>query len=198
MIIKSHKAPSESLDELRETADSMPPAYAQITNMLRKVHDHPDEHWPHPVYVVGLKAMASEKEGLSGARLAGWRFLVKSDGNRNYAVEVQQDADGSNHRFSELDKGPFIEGMCEALEDKNLDLMIDSGALKLSVLRISAMGVFALWLQSDDSGKDRVVAIEPTRSFLKPWPHTYTVEEFHAALRDAAQRELEADDFDDA
>jgi hypothetical protein len=124
--------------------------------------------------------------------------LVKFEGDRNHAVEVQQDADGSNHRFSELDKGPFIDGMCRVLEEKGLDEKTDDSALKLSVVRINALGVFALWLQADDPNKDRVIAISPTPPYLKPWPETYTVAEFQAVLRDEARRELEAEDFFDA
>ena len=88
MSINYQTPPDESLKALRATAETMPKTYARIANMLRDVHERPDEHWPHPVYVVGLKAMASEKEGLSGARLAGWRYLVKFEGARNHAVEV--------------------------------------------------------------------------------------------------------------
>lgn len=198
MPLKHQQPPDESLRALRTTADTMPQAYTQITSMLRDAYDRPHQHWPHPVYVVGLKALATEGEGLSRARLAGWRYLVKSEGDRNHAVEVQQDSDGSNHRFSELDKGPFIDGMCRVLEDKSLDEKIDTGALDLSVLRINTMGVFALWLQADDPNKGRVIAISPTPPYLKPWPETYTVEQFQAALRDEARRELESEDFFDA
>ena len=198
MSIKYQTPPDESLKALRATVETMPKTYDRIANMLRDVHERPDEHWPHPVYVVGLKAMASEKEGLSGARLAGWRYLVKLEGARNHAVEVQQDADGSNHRFSELDKGPFIDGMCRVLEEKGLDEKTDAGVLKLSVVRINTMGVFALWLQADDPNKEQVIAISPTPPYLKPWPQTYTVEQFQAALRDEAKRELESEDFFDA
>ncbi len=198
MIIKHQQPPDESLRELKDTAETMPREYSQIANMLNRVHSRPDEHWPHPVYVVGLKAMATEDEGLSNARLAGWRFLVKSDGDRNHAVEIQQDDDGSNYRFSELDKGPFIEGMCSVLEDKNLDRKIEEEALNLSVLRINTMGVFAVWLQSDKPEKELIIPISPTPPCLKPWPQTYTVEQFQAALRDEAKRELEAEEFFDA
>lgn len=198
MSIKYQTPPEESLKALQAMAEIMPKTYDRLANMLREVHERPDEHWPHPIYVVGLKAMASEKEGLSAARLAGWRYLVKFEGARNHAVEVQQDADGSNHRFSELDKGPFIDGMCRVLEEKGLDEKTDDSALKLSVVRVNTMGVFALWLQADDPNKDRVIAISPTPPYLKPWPETYTVAEFQAALRDEARRELEAEDFFDA
>jgi hypothetical protein len=198
MLIKYQTPPEESLKALQAMVEIMPKTYDRLANMLRDVYERPDEHWPHPIYVAGLNKMASEEEGLSRARLAGWRYLVKFEGDRNHAVEVQQDADGSNHRFSELDKGPFIDGMCRVLEEKGADEEMDGSALKLSVVRINAMGVFALWLQADDPNKDRVIAISPTPPYLKPWPETYTVAEFQDALRDEARRELEAEDFFDA
>jgi hypothetical protein len=198
MSIKYQTPPEESLKALQAMAEIMPKTYDRLANMLREVYERPDEHWPHPIYVVGLRAMASEKEGLSGARLAGWRYLVKLEGERNHAVEVQQDADGATHRFSELDKGPFIDGMCRVLQEKGFDEERDASALKLSVVRINTMGVFALWLQADDPNNDRVIAISPTPPYLNPWPETYTVAQFQAALRDEAKRELESEDFFDA
>lgn len=194
MLIETQAPPVESLRALQDTAETMPQVYGQVTELLREICARPTQHWPHPVYVVGLNALASEHEGLRGARLTGWRFLTKTKGARNHAVEVQQTPDGDDHRFAELDKGPFIDGMCRVLEDKNFAQQTDVAALKLSVLRVNAMGVFALWLRANEPERELIIPIAPTPPCLKPWPATYTVPQFQAALREEARRELEAED----
>lgn len=190
MPIKSQKPPEGMLDTLRESAETMPRVYARHANMIRDVVDHPDQHWPHPVYTTGLKDMASSN-GLSNAEMIGWRYLANLGSERNYAIEVQQDPEWDGQQVTEIDKGPFIDGIHRVLQDKSIAEKAGETDLTLSVLRINAMGIFAVWLRADDSEKDIIVPVQPAPKYLKPW-HAYSVEEFEAALKPEAKRDLKS------
>ena len=188
MPIKPQKPPAASLRVLRDAVGTMPPACASIARAIPDVLDHPDRHWSHPVYVVGLREMASAS-GLKKARVIGWRYLVRADDHRNYAIEVQQGAGRGGHRLAELDKGPFIDGLYHVLEHQDLVDAAGPPILKLAVLRISAMMIFAVWLQASTADKGVIVPIPPTPHYLKPW-QTYTVKQFEDALRGEAQEDM--------
>src|SRR5262245_31901649 len=188
MPIKYQKPPGDTLDTLRESAETMPEAYVRHAKMIHEVVDHPDEHWPHPVYIAGLKDMASSN-GLSHAEMIGWRYLAHLGSDRNYAIEVQQDPEWDGQQVTEIDKGPFIDGIYRVLKDKSIAEKAGETDLKLSVLRINAMGIFAVWLRADDSDKDIIVPVQPAPKYLKPW-HAYSVEEFEDALKPEAKRDL--------
>src|SRR5438876_6434751 len=110
MPIKHQQPPEKSLEALRTATKKMPKVYAEVAGMIQDILAHPDQHWPHPVYVVGLRDMTSPN-GLRKAQMIGWRYLAQVGSDRNYAIEVQHDDDGSDHRLAELDKGPYIDGM---------------------------------------------------------------------------------------
>jgi hypothetical protein len=63
--------------------------------------------------------------------------------------------------------------------------------LNLSVLRINAMDIFAVWLKADESQKDIIVPVEPAPEYLKPW-RAYSVEEFEDTLKPEAKRDLKS------
>src|SRR5262245_5265898 len=106
MPITHQEPPRDTLETLREAAETMPQAYAHNAKMIRDVLDDLDRHWPHPVYIAGLKDMAASG-GLSKAEMIGWSYLAQSGSDRKYEIEVQEDPDGTGNRVDELDKGPF-------------------------------------------------------------------------------------------
>jgi hypothetical protein len=190
MPIKYQEPPEDTLETLRESAETMPRAYAQHAKMIRDVLDDLDHHWPHPVYIAGLKDMASSG-GLSKAEMIGWRYLAQSGSDRNYAIEVQQDPEWEGQQLTEIDKGPFIDGIYRVLEDKSIAQKAGETDLKLSVLRINAMGIFAVWLRADDPDKEIIVPVQPAPDYLKPW-HAYSIGEFEDALKPEAKRDLKS------
>lgn len=198
MAIKSQSPPKETFETLIATARTMPGVYGPITGMLRQVSEAPERHWPHPVYTVGLEALATEGQGLSKAHLIGWRFLVKSDAERYHAIEVHREAEGPGHRFAELDKGPFIEGMSAVLMDPASGHQLGNLDRVLTVLRINALRIFALWLQAADPAYDCIAVMAPAPPYLSPWPATYTVDQFQLTIQPEARRELDDDDDLDA
>lgn len=190
MLIQHQEPPDVSLRALRGAAEHIRPAHGQMVAMLKEVAASPTEHLPHPLYAVGLADMAGEG-GLDKATITGWRYLAQSDEGQNYAFIVQQDADGKNHRFAEMNRGPFVAGTLQTLADAKLRAKIDDGTFKLSVLKIPALDIFALWLHAKDSGREVVTVIRPAPTYLEPWPRVYAPEEFEDVVRPEAKRKLE-------
>ncbi|MFN0086737.1 MAG: hypothetical protein ACKVX9_15210 [Blastocatellia bacterium] len=188
MPIKFQEPPAETLAALRESAETMPHTFAGHAQIIRDVLAHPDQHWPHPVYIAGLRDMAA-KDGLRLAERIAWRYLAHASGNLNYAIEVQDDSDQDEQQLTEIDKGPVIDAMYQVLEDKKLAQRAGDADMKLSVLRINAMGIFAVWLRADDADDDLIIPLQPAPDFLTPG-QTYSIEEFQEALQPRAKSRL--------
>ncbi len=194
MPIKCQQPPAKSLEALQAAARKVPKTYQHVAEMIRQVVAHPDQSWPHPVYVVGLREMASA-DGLRRAEQTAWRYLARSGSDRNYAIEVQHDEDGNHHQLSEVDKGPYIDGLYKVLRDQKLARKLSAGSFRPAVLRINAMRIFALWLQAHDHAQDLLIPIPPVPPVLSPW-QTYSAREFQDLLRDEAREQLATDSSD--
>jgi hypothetical protein len=189
MMIQHQLPPDESVRALREAADTLHPAHGQMVAMLRELSERPQDHQPHPVYVVGLADMAGDA-GLSKASILGWRYLAQSDQARNYSFVVHQDAGGASHRFAEMNRGLFVEGTLNIISDSQLQAKLDQGTYDLSVLMIHALGLFALWLRAKDAARDLIAMVPPAPSYLEAWPKLYSLEDFQNAVKPEAIRKL--------
>ena len=189
MIIQHQQPPNESVSALREAADTLHPAHGQMVSMLRELSEHPLDHQPHPIYVVGLADMAGD-EGLSKASILGWRYLAQSDQARNYSFVVHQDASDASHRFAEMNRGLFVEGTLNIISDSQLQAKLDQGTYDLSVLMIHALGLFALWLRLKNSSPDLITIVPPGPTYLEAWPKLYSLEDFQNAVKPEAIRKL--------
>lgn len=178
---KHQKLHQAALQALEDAADNLPTAYAGMAQMLRSVREHPEQHWPHAVYLLDLDEI-DPTDGLNEAELVGWQYLVRAERNRNYAIEVIGEPDGNDCRFSRIDRGPRIDGMCQALSDPALLRQIADDQLRLAVLHISEFDTLAVWLQADNVERELVLTMPPALPMLKPWPTVYTVKEFQEAL----------------
>lgn len=186
-------AHEESIAELINAIkrDLAHPAHAKLAGMLQKVHDLPTEHRPHPIYAVGPEDIISG-DVVAKARLIGWRYLDESKDRKNQAVEVNCEPDGSNHRFAGFNRGPFVEGMVETLDQASHNQKIEAGHYFVSLLRIHELYVVALWLRAQEAvHSDLFIALEPTPEYLTSWPTVYTVAQFEEALKDEASRAIE-------
>ena len=192
MPIQCYKPPAASLQALRAAAQTVPKAYGPVAAMLQDVSQDLAQHWPHPVYCVGLKAMAATN-GLQKAEMIGWRYLAHSGSDRDYAIEMQMDDDGEGegmqHHFAELDKGPYIDGIYRVLQDEDFTKKTGATIFKLAVLRLNALGVFAVWLQTSEPEKALLIPLPPTPRYLEPW-QPYTTNQFQDALREKAKEKL--------
>lgn len=190
MTIQDQTPPTGLLDALTEAANNLHPSHSSMAQIFKHMHDSPQEHKPHPIYVVGLRDMASTG-GLSKATLIGWRYLAVSSSERKFAVEVHHDADGSNHHFAGLSHGSAVEALINVVEQVRIHQQNNSGVFTLSTLSIPTLDISAVWLRAKNGGDDRVDVVPPAPSYLKPWPHIYTGEQFENAVRDEAARNVQ-------
>jgi hypothetical protein len=177
--------PQGSLDALIEAANNLHPSHSGMAEIFKHIHDFPLEHKPHPMYVAGLKDMATSS-GLSKATIVGWRYLSVSGSERSFGVEVHHDPDGSNHHLAGVSHGPAVESLISVIEDDRISQQIKSGAFALSTLSIPALDISALWLRAASGGDDLLAVVPPAPSYLKPFPDTYTVQQFENAVLDEA------------
>lgn len=191
MPIHHQEPPAESVGALRAAAETLHPAHGLLLATLRKVSARPAEHHPHPVYTVGLADMAGA-EGLSKATVTGWRYLAQSEEQHHYSFVVRHGPAGDDHRFTEMNRGPFVAGTLQVLADAKLHAELDAGVYRLSVLTVSALNIFALWLHAPEPGREVIAVVPPAPRYLEPWPKLYTLEEFQDAVRPQAARKLAA------
>ena len=194
MPIRPQQPPEKSLQALRDAARKVPRTYEHVAAMIRTIVAHPERAWPHPVYIAGLRDMAAA-HGLRRAEMTGWRYLARSGSDRNYAIEVQCSEDGNTHQVSEVDKGPYIDGIWKVLEDKTLARRIGAVTVWPAVLRINALKILAVWLQAHDRAQDLLIPIPPTPSFLKPF-QVCSRKEFQEVVREEAGELLAHDSLD--
>jgi hypothetical protein len=181
MIDRYQTPPPGSLDALTEAANNLHPSHGSIAETLKHMHDFPQEHNPHPMYVVSLKDMASSG-GLSKAITIGWRYLSVSGSERKFAVEVHHHPDGSNHHFADLDRGPAVEALIKVIEEVEIHQQTDSRVFTLSTLSIPALDISAVWLRAKDESDDQIDVVPPAPAYLKPWPDVYTRTQFENAV----------------
>lgn len=186
MPIQSYDPPAASLQALQAAARTVPKGHEHVAAMIQETLRQLPQHWPHPVYCVGLKEAASANGPWQG-ELVGWRYLAHSGNERDYAIEVQ--VDGTQHQFSELDKGPYIDGVYRVLKDESLQQKTGTTVFKLAVLRLNALGVFAVWLQTVEPGQALFIPLPPTPRYLTPWQQ-YTTNQFQDVLREKAKEKL--------
>lgn len=192
MPIVPDEPPAASIQAMREAMKNLPEVYRQL---IGDVLAAPGRRWPHPVYVVGLADLAAT-HALKRAALIGWRFLAQAEGDRNYAVEVQREEGETGHVWTELDKGPYIDGLRRVLEDPQIARQIGRTVVRPAMLRAGAMGLCAVWLRAEPSAGDVIIPIPPAPRCLQPW-QTYSVAQFEDALRSQAKEQL-ADESSDA
>jgi hypothetical protein len=188
MPIQAYNPPAASLQALQAAAQTVPKSYEHVAAMMQEILQDPPQHWPHPVYCVGLREAATAQGAWQG-ELVGWRYLAHSGRDRDYAIEVQVEDD--QHEFAELDKGPYIDGIYRVLKDEVLQRQTGTTVYQLAVLRLNALGVFAVWLQTDAPEQALFIPLPPTPRYLVPW-RQYTTNQFQEALRDKAKEKLAA------
>ncbi len=172
---------------MRETLAHLPTGYLSLAGMFREVCNDPEAHWPHPVFVLDDDELLAGN-GLNAAQLVGWQFLAKAAGARAYAIEVQGRLDGKDCRFANLAHGPFVDGLCQTLENPDLQEQLRDGGAQLAVVAVSELGVQAAWFRTANPAQSFLFVLQKVSDALRPWPAFYTVKQFEEALRQEVQR----------
>jgi hypothetical protein len=143
---------------------------------------------PHPIYDLRADEVAAGG-GLESAHPAGYRYLVRSGGSAVAAGEVATDEQGAATSLSTLNYGQFVAGTADAVAKlEDLDA-VKAHQYELRLLRFSAAYVMALWLKSQEEGKDIIYPLAPAPSPLKA-DTPYSPDEFFAAVVPLAQERV--------
>ena len=183
---------ADSLQALKEGVQKLKghPQFEVLAQMMQSAHDSPNTALPHAVYSADLQDLASEK-GLSSLRFVGHRYLAQSADGTHFAIEVHQDKKTAKHEFAEVARGNVVDGVQRILDDPVLQPKLSGGSFTLSLLRINALGIHALWFHADEPATDIIIGVPLTPPYLKSWPKTYNREEFETAIKDAAKQKLQ-------
>lgn len=168
-----------------------------VTNRIRDVAAAPESNarglggsapaeltpsMPHDVYVIGLYDVIAGRPPDS-ASLTGWRFIMYSKDGAVASAETQIASNGQ-HRFALFNSGPFVAATVETVNRMNNVLRMAEKNPRLSLLRIPALHVTALWLHDDN--EDTYTPLAPAPEGLDP-NRQYSSTELFDVLRPEAQ-----------
>jgi hypothetical protein len=136
---------------------------------------------PHQVYFIGLEDIA-EGNLLAAARLGRWRYIMLKDDNPTAAAEISINRDSKALKFSNINRGVFIEGTIEAIRSAERLDEVQASDYELRLLNIPAMHVVAIWLHGE---QDILIPVQGSHSSLNP-NAPYTEHEFLKALQGPA------------
>ena len=149
---------------------------------------------PHPVFTVGLEALAARRPLSEAAELAGWRALLEEDRTVVAAVEVAVPAAGAAISDASINRGAFVQSTVEALDAAERDDRVASKQFEIRLLRVVALYVVALWLRSsEDAASDLFVPLAPAPSPLKAGV-AFEAEQFEGDLAGMAEALVSAYD----
>ncbi len=148
---------------------------------------------PHPVYTMGLEALAGEPS-IEEAELVGQRCLVVSEDQPVAAAEI---GDSEAAGGVATTRGPFTEGTVAAIGEVERWDEVAERDYELRLLRVPALYVMALWLHGDEEGEDLFTPLAPVPEGLEEHAR-YSWRELTDALRPRARQQLEADKGDAA
>lgn len=193
MPIRTSPVPADAMEALWTGLGQMDGA-AEIQTVAAISSGH-EASWqegvPQPIYHLGLDAIASGR-GLDAAEPIGWRYLLGQTATPpTIAADVLRAPAGQSYVFAGLNQGPFVGQMLEVLRRTGRDPKVSQGDFEPRMLRVPALYIVALWLKERSPWRDILIPLEPSHPALTPGL-SYTVAEFEAALRRAAEEQRSA------
>ena len=146
---------------------------------------------PHPVFTVGLEALAAERPLIEAAEFTGWRVLLEEDKAVVAAAEVAVSDGHPGQTGATINRGTFAHSMVEALRTAEQDKRIESTRFEVRLLRVVALYVVAVWLSSSEPESDLFIPLSPAPAPLSAGA-TYPTTEFEKDLAAMANRILSA------
>jgi hypothetical protein len=141
---------------------------------------------PHKVYFVGLSDLV-EGRLLSAAKVKGWRYLIFNQDRPVVAAELQTGGEGV--RFSNINRGPFVESAVEAVTFAESLEIVHKEDFELRTLEISPLYFVSLWLHGS---QDLLIPLKPAPDEIEPL-RVYEETELLERLRGLAERHLAFD-----
>lgn len=187
MAIKTQKAPKESVRELIKGVQKFTKVQKEGRRALKSLQKEKEpSNLPHKVFTLGLDDIKAGK-GLEATTLIGWRYILQDDDETVLSAEVGHDVEKNEHEFLGVNKGPFVEQTLAKLNEAHLNKKIADGEFDLSVLRIPALYVMALWLQNTKGKRDFLIPLEPVNQYFEAGK-LYIVKEFIGQLAKAVKK----------
>jgi hypothetical protein len=123
---------------------------------------------PHRMYNLGLADIKGANP-VAKAKLTAWRYLVVENNSVIAAAEAVQKTPSAKPLFSNTNEGPFVDSMAKAIEDAEQVPEVQAGQFELSVLRVPALYLIALWLKSSGSKSkgDIFIPLDPAPPGMK-------------------------------
>jgi hypothetical protein len=143
---------------------------------------------PHPVYTLGLDALVGG-QGLAGAELTGWRYLLQRGDSTIASAEVQAGGSGVDVSRLQVNEGPFVRATEAAVTRAEQLPELEGGTYELRLLRIPGAYVIAVWLAEEGGGEDVLIPIGDTPPEVEA-DRPYKPEELFSALAEPARIQL--------
>lgn len=193
MKLKYAAPPAESVNALNEGVRMASlNADVYLSEKIEKAAGAPQDYHPHEAFFIGLDDIAAGK-GLDAAKSTGWRYIVSLEDNDYRSLEVHYDEENKSHNFAEINLGPFPKATVDLLDAGDALKDLNGGEYIVSVLRIPALYVFALWFKDEQNKKDFLVPLPPVHHALEAGK-VYSPDDFFAALKPEAEERLKFDD----
>jgi hypothetical protein len=192
MPIRLAVPPRGALEQLQEMLVERAERFDFATSALR---DAPVDELavtaPHPVYALGLDALVGG-QGLAGAELTGWRYLLQRGDSVIASAEVHVGESGAEVSRLEVNEGPFVRATEAAVTQAEQLPELEGGTYELRLLRIPGAYVIAVWLAGEGGGEDLLIPMGDTPSEVESG-RPYKPDELFGALAEPARRQLEFD-----
>jgi hypothetical protein len=137
---------------------------------------------PHDVYVLGADDVVAGRLPDNTER-TGWRFIMYGQDGAVASAETQLAPDGQQ-RFAAFNSGPYVMETVDNVNRINAEPAMRGQQPILSLLRIPAVHLTALWLHDPDG--DTFTPLAPAPEGLEPG-RPYTSAELFDVLRPQAQ-----------
>ena len=146
-------------DKVRSKLHAFADASKFSTQALRSARkDQLDVSTPHQVFIMGLDDISSGA-GLDRAQPVGWRYLIEEAGRLIASAETTPAPDGTQE-VSQFTEGPFVAATDKAVKAIRKLPKLEAAGYELRLLRIPALYVMALWLNSPEN--DLLIPLEPS------------------------------------
>ena len=142
----------------------------------------------YPIFTGTLPAFV-EGNGLETATLSAWRQLLSLQQTPIATMDVSVGKEGTSYRFSNLNHGPFVEGIARSLALAERSPRVETGDYDPRLLHVPALYLVALWLRGIETAEDILIPVAPAPDPLMP-NQEYSAQEFAQAVAEIARARL--------
>jgi hypothetical protein len=143
-----------------------------------------------PVHVLGLQDIVQAHD-IKAAPVRLWTHMLHAEGEP--APTAVAEFDANTQAFHALSEGEEISQLGQRIRDIETAQANSGKDYDLALIRIPAFGLVAVWLKGRGGAPDQVIPNDSPQSPLTAGK-SYSLEEFYAALKPAAEQILRETD----